>query len=105
MRSSARNSFVKFRAAWVLAAVVPLLSGCQTWRAITARSCTKPRHYTLARTIPPLKIPIGLDAPDTRDSLVVPSLKGPTPPPPAGQPCLDAPPSYFVAHAQPSPRD
>ena len=104
MRSSTRNLFVKFRAAWVLAAIVPVLSGCQAFHALTARSCTKPRHYTLARSIPPLKIPIGLDAPDTRHSLVVPALKGPTPPPPAGQPCLDAPPSYLVAHAQPSPR-
>jgi uncharacterized lipoprotein len=105
MRSSARNVFVKFRAAWVLAAAVPALSGCQALHALTARSCTKPRHYMLARSVAPLKIPIGLNAPNTRDSLVVPALKGPTPPPPAGQPCLDAPPSYLLAHAEPSPKD
>lgn len=105
MRPSARNLFVKLRAACVLAAVVPALSGCQALHAITATSCTKPRHYMLARSIPPLKIPIGLNAPDTRNSLVVPSLKGPTPPPPAGRPCLDAPPPYLMAPAQPSPRD
>lgn len=60
----------------------------------------------LARSIPPLQIPPGLDAPNTHDSLVIPALKGPTPPPPkAGQPCLDEPPAYFVARAKPSPRD
>ena len=96
---------MKFRAAWALAAVLPVLSGCHTLRALTAESCYKPQLYTRAGSIAPLKIPDGLNAPDTSDALVVPPLKGPSPPPPKpGEPCLDAPPSYIVPHALPAPQ-
>lgn len=96
---------MKLRVAWALAAVVPALSGCHTLRALTAKSCYRPRTYMKAGSIPPLKIPGDLNAPNTGDALVVPPLKGPSPPPPKPPaPCLDAPPSYVVPHAQPAPR-
>ena len=95
---------MKFRAAWALAAVLPVLSGCHTMREMTSESCHKPRPYMAARSVPPLTIPTGLSSPDTRDALVVPPLKGPTAPPPtAKDPCLDAPPSYIAARSKPAP--
>ena len=96
---------MKLRAVWALAAVLPVLSGCHAMRALTAESCHKPQLYMQAASIAPLKIPVGLNSPNTTEALVVPPLKGPTPPPPAAnQPCLDAPPSFTVPHAQPAPK-
>lgn len=96
---------MKFRAVWALAAVLPVVSGCHALRAVTEESCHKPQPYMVARSVPPLKIPVGLNSPNTSDALVVPPLKGPTPPPPtAKEPCLDAPPSYVHPHAQPAPK-
>ncbi len=95
---------MKFRAAWALAAVLPVLSGCHALRAVTAESCHKPQPYMKARSVPPLKIPSGLDAPNTSNALVVPPLKGPAPPlPTAKDPCLVSPPKYAVA-ARPPPK-
>ena len=95
---------MKFRAMWALAVALPVLSGCHTMRALTAASCHKPQPYQKAASIAPLKIPSGLNGPDTSDALVVPKLKGPTPPlPGAKDPCLDAPPSYKVPQAKPVP--
>ncbi len=49
-------------------------------------------------SIPPLKIPPGLEAPDTTNALHLPQLNEPAPPPRTGQqPCLDEPPPYKVA--------
>lgn len=96
---------MKFRAIWALAAVLPVLSGCHTLHALTAESCHKPQPYTKAVSVPPLKIPPGLNAPNTSTALVVPPLKGPLPPPPtAKDPCLDAPPAFAVPHVQPAPK-
>lgn len=95
---------MKFRAAWALAAILPVVSGCHALHAVTIASCHKPQPYQKAVSIRPLKIPSGLDAPDTSDALVVPKVKGPTPPPrKASEPCLDHPPSFKVPHAQPAP--
>jgi uncharacterized lipoprotein len=93
---------MKFRAWWALGAAVLLaLSGCHTFHhMLRSSSCNKPQAYMSARSIPPLKIPVGLDAPDTSHSLDIPKIKGPVPPPPGPRdPCLDAPPSYQVPHA------
>jgi uncharacterized lipoprotein len=96
---------MKFRAVWALAVVLPVLSGCHAMRAVTAESCHKPQPYMKAVSVPALKIPPGLTAPNTSDALTVPALKGPTPPSPsAHQPCLDAPPSYLVPHAAAAPK-
>lgn len=76
-----------------LAFAVLALAGC---RAIVG-SCHDPAPYESAETAPPLEIPPGLDAPDTRNALQIPELK--EPPPPArklGDPCLDAPPKYSI---------
>lgn len=61
--------------------------------------------YMAAQSVPPLKAPEGLTAPDRSASLVIP----PAPPGASEKPsgkgrCLDRPPSYFSTQpAQPAP--
>ena len=103
---------MKFRASWALAAVLPVFAGCHSipvhmpWHhGAEIASCYKAQPYMKARSIPPLRIPEGLDGPDTRNALVVPPLKGPVPPrPKPGVPCLDSPPSFSVPHPLPPPK-
>lgn len=87
------------RSAWGILWLAPALlalSGCHTLRGIG--SCHKPKPYMSARSVAPLKIPAGLDAPDTGNALRLPALNEPAPPPRTGrQPCLDEPPSYKVS--------
>jgi uncharacterized lipoprotein len=73
------------------------LPGCKVFRSATA-SCHKKQPYMAASSIPTLKIPPGLDVPDTTNALRIPDLKEPAPPPRKGKdPCLDQPPQYKVA--------
>jgi hypothetical protein len=57
-------------------------------------ACAKPGIYEQAQSIAPLRIPTGLEAPDTRGALRVPDLNEPAVARPAGSPCLDQPPRY-----------
>jgi uncharacterized lipoprotein len=86
------------RSFWVLvcvAAVLPVLDGCRSWRG---NACHKPQPYAGATSVPPLKIPQGLDAPDTTSALKLPTLNEPPPPRrTAKEPCLDQPPPFKVA--------
>lgn len=72
---------------FALAALVPL-AGCGALRG----NCHEPGAYTKATSIPPLSIPAGLEAPDTRAALRIPEIqepervRGPT------EPCLESPP-------------
>jgi hypothetical protein len=80
----------------VLAVVGLALSGCHSLRALT-RSCDNDTFgYNKATSIPPLRVPEGLDPPDTKSALQVPVLNEP-PPPPRGSkdPCLDQPPKFI----------
>lgn len=75
-----------------LAAALPLV-GCGSMRS----SCHEPGAYASAESIPPLKIPVGLQTPDTSNALRVPELNEPAPPPrKRGDACLDEPPSYSI---------
>ena len=76
-------------------ALLPL-AGCSMFRA---SSCTKPGPYLQAKEATPLKIPSGLDAPDTRGALRIPELREPEVPREAGT-CLDKPPKF----TSPAPR-
>ena len=77
------------------------LSGClHPIRALKARafSCHNKQPYMASESVAPLKIPPGLDQPDTTNALHIPDLKEPAPPPRSGHdPCLDEPPSFKVA--------
>jgi hypothetical protein len=60
-------------------------------------TCNDPQPYANARSIAPLKTPVGLSAPDTRAALRIPDLNEPPPPPRTrSDPCLDTPPSFVV---------
>jgi hypothetical protein len=50
---------------------------------------------------PALKVPEGLNAPDTRNAIKVPSLNTADTPRPKSEPCLDQPPSFAVTPATP----
>jgi len=87
------------KSAWRIAglAVLVTVSGCHMVRAISAASCNETRSYMKEASVPPLKIPAGLDAPDTTNALRLPQLNEPEPPPRRGkEPCLDAPPPFKV---------
>jgi uncharacterized lipoprotein len=81
----------------LLVLLLPLAGGCHLFRGATAKACHGPQAYQEARSMAPLKIPAGLDAPDTSNALRLPQLNEPAPPPRSGkQPCLDEPPPFKI---------
>ena len=77
--------------------LLPLVSGCHFFRSASAKACHGPQPYQQAKSVPPLKIPPGMDAPDTTNALRLPTLSEPPPPPRKGKdPCLDEPPPFKV---------
>ncbi len=89
----------------LLLVLVPLLGGCHFFRGASAKACHNPEPYQKAKSVPPLKVPTGLDAPDTTNALRLPVLNEPGPPPRTGkQPCLDEPPSFKVTQPAKTPQ-
>jgi uncharacterized lipoprotein len=89
----------------LLLALLPLLDGCHLFRGHSAKACHSPEPYQKAKTVPPLKIPAGMDAPDTTNALRLPVLNDPPPPPRNGkQPCLDEPPPFKVTQPAKTPQ-
>jgi hypothetical protein len=75
------------------------LAGCHFFHrhSLSNNSCNEVQPYAAAHSIPPLKIPVGLAAPDTHAALRIPDLNQPAPPPrPLTDPCLDSPPKFVV---------
>lgn len=74
------------------------VSGCHTLHnRFSSNRCTESKTYQGERSVAPLKVPLGLDAPDTTSTLRLPQLNEPAPPPrPRTAPCLDEPPSFKV---------
>lgn len=71
---------------------VAVLTGC--FSSSPDKRCAKPKEYQQSTSLPELKIPEDLNAPDRSVSMTVP------PAPPADQggvvsDCLDRPPDYF----------
>jgi uncharacterized lipoprotein len=75
----------------LLVVAVISLAGCKSL------SCNAPPSYGNDASIPPLEVPVGLDAPDTRNALKIPDLNEPERPRGKGDPCLDEPPPYSAA--------
>jgi len=78
--------------------------GCNPIRAIKSRAnaCHNKQPYQASASVAPLKIPAGMDVPDTTNALHIPELKEPPPTPRRGKdPCLDEPPPYKVAKPTP----
>jgi uncharacterized lipoprotein len=87
----------KFLAVLGLSMLIVALGGCRSWRET---NCHKPQAYQSARTGTTLKIPEGVDAPDSAGLLKLPVLNEPAPPPRGPKdPCLDQPPPFKVPKA------
>jgi uncharacterized lipoprotein len=92
------------RAIVLLLLLLPL-AGCHLFRGASAKACHAPQPYQKAQSVPPLKIPPGLDAPDTTNALRLPTLNEPPPTPRRGsQPCLDEPPPFRVTQPAKTPQ-
>jgi uncharacterized lipoprotein len=93
------------RAVGLFLLLLPVMSGCHVFSHATEKACHGPQQYQKARSVPPLKVPTGLDAPDTTNALRLPTLHDPAPPPRKGtQPCLDEPPPFKVTQPAKTPQ-
>ena len=96
---------MKFARGITLLMLLPLAAGCHVFRSASAKACHSPQPYQQAKSVPPLKIPPGLDAPDTTNALRLPTLNEPAPPRRTGkQPCLDEPPPFKVTGPAKTPQ-
>jgi uncharacterized lipoprotein len=79
----------------MLAMVGLALCGCRSLHRFT-QSCNQDTdRYMQATTVAPIKVPAGVDAPETRSALQIPVLNEPAAPPRGPKdPCLDAAPKY-----------
>jgi uncharacterized lipoprotein len=80
----------------MLTAAVLLMSGCHLFSKLTP-DCHTPQEYQRAGQVAPLKVPPGLDSPNTKDALVIPTVELAPPPPGPKDACLDQPPRYKAA--------
>jgi uncharacterized lipoprotein len=78
----------------LVAAAAALVSGCHLFRT---PDCHTPQEYQRAGQVPPLKVPSGLDKPNTQGALVIPTVELAPPPPGPKDACLDVPPRYKPA--------
>ena len=85
--------------------LAPLLLALSACHALRAKSCHGAQPYMGAKSVAPLKIPAGLDSPETGNALRIPALNEPAPPARKGKdPCLDEPPAFKVRQAAPPPQ-
>jgi uncharacterized lipoprotein len=81
---------------WALLVPVFALAGCKAIFPSTT-DCTERLPYMDAREAAPLRVPDGVDAPNTQAALRIPEVK--TPPRPDDGRCLDYPPRYRTTPA------
>jgi uncharacterized lipoprotein len=82
----------------LIMAAAMMASGCHMFSKSVA-DCHRPQEYQSAVQVPPLKVPAGLDTPNTQGALVIPALDVTPPPPARNAACLDVPPRYIPAPA------
>jgi uncharacterized lipoprotein len=80
----------------VFVAASALLSGCHMFSSLK-EDCHATQDYQHARSAPPLKVPAGLDAPNTAGALSIPSVGDVPPQPGPKDTCFDVPPRYKAA--------
>jgi uncharacterized lipoprotein len=80
----------------VLVGVSALMSGCHLFGKLNP-DCHSPQEYQHALSAPPLKVPAGLDSPNTTGALVIPAVTDAPPPPGPHDTCFDVPPRYQPA--------
>jgi uncharacterized lipoprotein len=73
-----------------------LASGCSLFGKLTP-DCHTPQEYQRARQVTPLKVPAGLDVPNTQGAMAIPDIALAPPPPGPKDTCLDVPPRYKPA--------
>jgi hypothetical protein len=78
-----------------LIAAATLLSGCHLFSKLTP-DCHSRQEYQRAGQVAPLKVPAGLDSPNTQGSLTIPTVAQAPPPPGPKDACLDLPPRYIA---------
>jgi uncharacterized lipoprotein len=78
-------------------AVAALLCGCSHIMARLNPDCHTRQEYQQAIQVAPLKVPEGLDNPNTQGALVIPTVELSPPPPGPKDACLDLPPRYKPA--------
>ncbi len=70
-----------------------LLAGCAHHRASEV-GCRQPQFSGNTQTLPPMRAPSGLNAPDTTGGVRIPALNQPAPTRARNAPCLEWPPTY-----------
>jgi len=83
---------------WIAIASCGLVGGCGLLPDAQS-GCDKPQAYQSAQEAPPLQVPPGADAPDTRNALRIPAVPAPQRPLEAGR-CLDYPPASGKSRPQ-----
>ena len=78
-----------------LGAVLGMLGGCHFLRGRTG--CHADQEYRHAEQLPALKVPAGLDAPNTATALVIPPANAEIPTRGPREACLEEPPKYKPA--------
>ena len=79
---------------WVAASAI--LSGCHLFTKLNP-DCHTPQEYQHAVSRPPLKVPEGMDSPNTTGALVIPSVGSAPAAPGPKETCFDVPPRYKAA--------
>jgi len=80
----------------MVVAAAALMSGCHLFSRLTP-DCHTRQEYQRAGQAPPLKVPAGLDSPNTQGALVIPKVELAPPLPGPKDTCLDVPPRYKPA--------
>lgn len=80
----------------LLTAAGTAMSGCHLFSKLNP-DCHSPQEYQHALSAPPLKVPAGLDSPNTAGALVIPTVTDAPPPPGPHDQCFDIPPRYKPA--------
>jgi uncharacterized lipoprotein len=80
----------------MLIAASALVSGCHLFTKLTP-DCHTRQEYQHALSAQPLKVPPGLDSPNTAGALVIPTVTDVPPPPGPKDSCYDVPPRYQPA--------
>jgi len=80
----------------LVVAAAALMCGCHLFSKLTP-DCHTAQEYQRAGQVTPLKVPEGLDSPNTQGALVIPAVMLAPPPPGPKDACLDVPPRYKAA--------
>ena len=85
-------------ARWLALLPVLVLAGACSLLPDAYTGCDKVKPYQSAQDLPPLRVPDGAIAPDTRNAMRIPTVTAPQAPVAPGT-CLDHPPDYVAKPA------